>query len=193
MVAQTYTNPLPLELVTIPYSPEGTLDLDALEKSMDERVSSVRDPAPQLFRLPGRPRTDRRNRPRSRGALYRGGRGTLIFGPSWKPPGLMGADIVVGEGQSFGNPVNFGGPYIGFFATKEAFLRSMPGEAGGETVTWRAAGASSWRLPPGSSTSGGEKATSNICTNQALCALAVPRIPDPHGETGPEETGGKRI
>ena len=50
-----------------------------------------------------------------------------------KPPGQRGADIVVGEGQSFGLPVSFGGPYVGFFATREKYLRQMPGRLAGET------------------------------------------------------------
>ncbi|MGC8074474.1 hypothetical protein ACP3W1_28335, partial [Salmonella enterica] len=51
-----------------------------------------------------------------------------------EPPGAMGADIVAGEGQSFGNALNFGGPYVGLFATREKYMRQMPGRLAGETI-----------------------------------------------------------
>src|SRR4029077_8922893 len=87
-------------------------------------------------------------------------------------PGAMGADIVVAEGQSFGNGLNFGGPYVGLFATREQYVRQMPGRLVGETTD--VDGRRGWvltlstreqRIRP-------EKATANICTNSGLCALA---------------------
>jgi glycine dehydrogenase subunit 1 len=172
MVAQTYTNPLPLELVTIPYSPEGTLDLDALEKSMDERVSSVVIQHPNFFGcLEDLGRIG--EIVHAHGALFIVAVAEPLSLALLKPPGLMGADIVVGEGQSFGNPVNFGGPYIGFFATKEAFLRSMPGRLVGETVDLEGRRGFILAVATREQHIRREKATSNICTNQALCALAV--------------------
>jgi glycine dehydrogenase subunit 1 len=103
---------------------------------------------------------------------------------SIEPPGAQGADIVVGEGQSIGNPLTFGGPYVGLFATRQKYLRQMPGRLCGETVDAEGRRGFVLTLSTREQHIRRDKATSNICTNSGLCSLAFTIHMTLLGETG---------
>ena len=90
-----------------------------------------------------------------------------------RPPGAAGADLACGEAQSFGVPLSFGGPYVGFLGARQSFVRQLPGRLVGETLDSEGARAFVMTLTTREQHIRRERATSNICTNQGLCALRV--------------------
>ncbi len=171
-VTRTYAAPLGIEFLEIPYSPDGLTDLDFLGQKIDDHTFAVVLQQPNFFGcLEDIEKAGQIIQ--ARGALFIVAVMEPLALALLQPPGAWGADIVVGEGQSFGLPLSFGGPYVGFFATKESFLRALPGRLVGETVDQQGRRGFVLTLATREQHIRREKATSNICTNQALCALAV--------------------
>jgi glycine dehydrogenase subunit 1 len=172
MVARTYSHPLKLQLGELSYTSSGTTDLGDLQRQLDEETNAVVIQQPNFFGCL-EDVEQAAKMAHACGALLIVAVTEPLAMALLQPPGLLGADIVVGEGQSFGNPLNFGGPYVGFFATKESFLRSMPGRLVGQTVDRQGRRGFVLAVATREQHIRREKATSNICTNEALCALAV--------------------
>jgi glycine dehydrogenase subunit 1 len=110
----------------------------------------------------------------------------LAFG-LFKNPGILGADIACGEGQSLGIPRSFGGPGLGMFASKMQYVRNMPGRLVGETVDIEGRRGYVLTLATREQHIRREKATSNICTNNSLCALTAAAYMASLGGTGMRE------
>jgi glycine dehydrogenase subunit 1 len=151
-----------------PVTPGSAEDIIAL---IDDETACVVVQSPDLFGLIRnlRPIADAAH---AKGALLVAVVTEAVSLGLLEPPGAQGADIVAAEGQSIGNGLNFGGPYVGLFATREKFLRQMPGRLCGETVDAEGRRGYVLTLSTREQHIRREKATSNICTNSGLCTLA---------------------
>jgi len=170
-VLQTYIDPDQQEILLIPYKKdEGRTDEKILFDLLKEDVSAVVIQSPNFFGviedLP------------PIGKKVHGLGGLMIVGFTeaiaygiLETPGALGADIVAGEGQSLGIPVSYGGPYLGILATQERFVRNMPGRLVGETIDLEGKRGFVLTLATREQHIRRERATSNICTNEGLCAL----------------------
>ena len=167
-VTETHTKFLDVDLVV---APADARDREDLAAQVDKETACVVVQTPSFF---GHLRDYSRlaERCHAAGALLIVVFTEVISLGLLKPPGAMGADIAVGEGQSLGNALSFGGPYVGLFAAKQKYLRQMPGRLCGQTTD--ADGRRGWVLTLSTREQHirREKATSNICTNSGLCALA---------------------
>ena len=171
-VLRTYSWANGYTVVELPYAPSGQIDLNALQNELDDQVAAVLVQSPNFFGVieDVAPVVDAAHK---KGALLVAG---FTDGTSLgilQPAGAAGADFVVGEGQSFGNPLNYGGPYLGIFAAREKFMRRIPGRLVGATVDKNGKRGFVLTLQTREQHIRREKATSNICSNEALCALAA--------------------
>ncbi|MGQ3685264.1 MAG: aminomethyl-transferring glycine dehydrogenase subunit GcvPA [Candidatus Loosdrechtia sp.] len=167
-VIGTYLKGFPAELIEI-NTPEGITNKDQLKKIIDNNTAAVLVQNPNFFGCIEEMEalSDIAHR---YGALFIACVNPVSLG-ILKPPGEYNADIAVGEAQVLGNYLNYGGPYLGFFTVKKEFLRKMPGRVAGETVDTKGRRCFVLTLQAREQHIRRQKATSNICTNQALLAL----------------------
>lgn len=170
-IVKTYAMGGKMEIITVPEK-DGGADPDAIAALIDKNTAAVAIQHPNFYgNLETRLQEIEKAVHRARGLLI------MVVDPIslglLKPPGSWGADIAVGEGQPLGNPLSFGGPYLGFFAATEKLMRRVPGRLVGETVDREGNRAFVLTLQAREQHIRREKAGSNICSNEALCALAA--------------------
>jgi glycine dehydrogenase subunit 1 len=171
-VLQTYCWANGYTVVELAYMPSGQIDLNALRNALDDQIAAVLVQSPNFFGTI-EDIAQIADAVHKKGALLVAG---FTDGTSLgilQPAGAAGADFVVGEGQSFGNPLNYGGPYLGIFAAREKFMRRIPGRLVGATEDKKGRRGFVLTLQTREQHIRREKATSNICSNEALCALAA--------------------
>ncbi len=157
-------------LETIP-CPSGRMDLTEVEKRLDDAAAAVVVATPNFFGLleDGAGIAERAH---AKGALLVAAADPVSLGVL-EAPGAWGADIAVGEGQGLGNALNYGGPYLGLFACKKAHMRHIPGRICGLTADAEGKRGFVLTLQAREQHIRRERASSNICSNEALCALAA--------------------
>lgn len=169
-VLTTYTSGMSVEVIESEYQ-AGTADITVLREKLDDTISCVIVQYPNFFGVI-EPLKDLAEAAHSVGALLVVAVDPIALG-MLTPPGEFGADIVVGEGQPLGTPLGFGGPYLGLFACKQEYMWKVPGRIVGETTDTDGKKAYTLTLQTREQHIRREKATSNICSNQALVALAA--------------------
>lgn len=166
-VIKTYTANMNISIEIIPFV-EGTTDLNILKEKCNDDTACVLVQQPNFFGCL-EDVFEIEKITHSAGASFVVSVDPLSLGLIM-PPGDYNADIVVGEGQGLGNEMSFGGPLLGFFAAKKDFVRRMPGRIIGETIDKEGKRAFTLTLQTREQHIRREKATSNICSNEALCA-----------------------
>ena len=159
-----------MELVEVPLSADGATDAEALSEAIDDDTAAVFVQQPNFLGTV-EDLGALGERAKAGGALYVCAADPLPLG-ILTPPGELGVDICVGEGQTLGNRLDFGGPSFGFYAADERFIRRMPGRIAGETRDVDGKRGFVLTLQTREQHIRREKATHNICTAQALNALA---------------------
>ncbi|HWR09114.1 aminomethyl-transferring glycine dehydrogenase subunit GcvPA [Sporomusa sp.] len=169
-VLNTYAIDRGCTLTEIGYQ-DGVLDTNELQSKLSKTVAAVIVQSPNFFGCIEELKTVV-DAAHAQGALVIAAVDPISLG-LLEAPGTFGVDIAVGEGQSLGIPLSFGGPYLGFFATTEKLMRKIPGRIVGQTVDHDGNRGFVLTLQTREQHIRREKATSNICSNEALCALAA--------------------
>ncbi|MDF2558501.1 MAG: glycine dehydrogenase [Bacillales bacterium] len=189
-ILQTYARGQNLEVVEIPEQ-DGVTSLTQLEELMNENTACVLVQYPNFFgRIEDLAAIEKITHANK--SLFVVSSNPLALGVL-TPPGKFGADIVVGDAQPFGIPTSYGGPYCGFFAVTEKLMRKVPGRLVGQTVDEEGKRGFVLTLQAREQHIRRDKATSNICSNQALCALAASVSMATLGKQGVREMASQNI
>lgn len=189
-VVATYAYGQGIEIVTVP-TKDGVTDIDALKELIDDNTAAVMVQYPNFFGQIEDIQTV--------GELIHEAKGLFIVSSNplalgvLTPPGKLGADITVGDAQPFGIPESFGGPYCGYFAVTSKLMRKVPGRLVGETVDHDGRRGYVLTLQAREQHIRRDKATSNICSNQALLALAAAVAMTALGKQGVKEMAKQNI
>lgn len=185
-VIHTYTKNLGIRIEEVGFASDGLADSEDLQTKIDDETSVVIAQSPNFVGVI-EDLESISSVAHANGALS----AVVISEPVslglLEPPGNLGADIVTGEAQSFGMPPSFGGPFLGFMACSKEFVRQFPGRIAGETVDVEGKRGFVLTLSTREQHIRRERATSNICTNQALCALRATIYLETLGKEGIKE------
>jgi glycine dehydrogenase subunit 1 len=191
-VIKTYVKNLGVEIEEIKYSETGEVDVNDLKRKLDDKTAAFVAQSPNFMGII-------ENLKEISGLTHRVQ--ALFIAVITEPvslgileaPGKLGADIVAGEGQSFGLPLSFGGPYLGFMACRQEFIRQFPGRIAGQTKDMDGNRGFVLTLSTREQHIRRERATSNICTNQAWCALRATIFLETLGREGLKELAWQNI
>lgn len=191
-VIKTYTRNLDISVEEIGFTDEGDVDLEDLKQKIDEQTSAVVVQSPNFFGI-----IEKLERISSLAHGQKALSVVVVAEPVslgiLEAPGKLGADIVTGEGQSFGIPLSYGGPYVGFMACCKEFVRQFPGRIAGETRDVDGRRGYVVTLSTREQFIRRERATSNICTNQAWCALRATIFLEILGKKGLKELAWQNL
>jgi len=191
-VIRTYVKNLAIQVGEVGYDDKGQVDSEALKRQIDGDTSAVVCQSPNFLGVVEN--LDRLSAvAHQHQALF-----VVVVAEAaslgiLQSPGAAGADIVAGEGQSFGLPLSFGGPYLGFMACRKEHIRQFPGRIAGETKDVEGKRGFVLTLSTREQHIRREKATSNICTNQAWCALRATIFLEALGQEGMRELAYQNI
>lgn len=181
-VVDTYLRPTGFDVIDLPYGPDGRTDLSSLAKEKD--LAAVALQSPNFFGcIEELQAAEKKIHEEENRLMIVTFSEPLAYG-LYQAPGVLGADIVCGEGQSLGIPQSFGGPGLGLFGCRQNHVRSMPGRVVGKTTDIEGRRGFVLTLSTREQHIRRERATSNICTNQGLCATAAAMFMASLGGTG---------